>query len=258
MLHPLLATLIWGLGLDTVLFYLAYEHTANICLAGEANLFRNSQKTWNICSQLWNLVQQTHRLHVFESICTFQTNLGVCYANYIVKGCYDLAIKLIRTKAPSVQVFIIVLPTNWGESCEGRNYKSSDCYGLFCAFNLFLHLLCTSIPAASFHRGGHQCSSQSARAAYRRCQPELSEVQISSLKRNTQACFSERWSCSAASRADRLFSLRKEVGFYEHAAALFLKIGAGMTRKTLTDPPKAPCSFIPDLQICICFTTNPT
>lgn len=165
-------------------------------------------------------------------MCIFQTNLGVCYANYIVKGCCDLAIKLIRTKAPWVQVFIIVLPTNWGESCEGRNYKSSNCYGLFCAFNLFLHLLCTSIPAASFHRGGHQCSSQWARAAYRRCQPELSEVQISSLKRNMQACFSERWSCSAAACADRLFSLRKEVGFYEHTVTLFLKIVAGMTRKT--------------------------
>lgn len=232
MLRPLLANLIWGLGLDNGLFYLAYEHTANVCLAGEENLFRNSQKTWNICSQLWNFVQQTHRLRVLGSMCIFQTNLGVCYANYIVKGCCDLAIKLIRTKTPSVQVFIIVLPTNWGESREGRNYKSSDCYGLFCAFNLFLHLLHTSIPAASFHRGGYQCSSQSARAAYRRCQPELSEVQISSLKRNTQACFSERWSCSAAAHADRLFSLRKEVGFYEHTATLFLKIGAGMTRKT--------------------------
>lgn len=38
----------------------------------------------------------------------------------------------------------------------------------------------------------------------------------------------------------QLHVLTKEVGFYEHTATLFLKIGAGMTRKTPLDPPKHP------------------
>lgn len=119
--------------------WLMSESTDNISLAAEE---RKLQETSDVCSHLWNSVQQTRRLHVCGATFALQTYLGVCCTNYRVKGCCDLAIKLIRTKAPRYKCS--------SSSCQqtgGENHVRVEATNPATARGSFVCLICPSISS---------------------------------------------------------------------------------------------------------------
>lgn len=57
------------------------------------------------CISCWETWSEGSKASVLwlNTLQTLQTNMGACDANHRLKPCFDLAVKLIRTKAPFAQ-----------------------------------------------------------------------------------------------------------------------------------------------------------